>query len=258
MISYLKPAKAGQQIADSVRSSIVSGELRVGDRLPSEKELIRLTGYSRAVVREGLRILEADGLIALPSGRKGGAVIERPTPARLASTIEVLLSFESIDVKEINEVLYSLDTLAVELAIDRSSKEDIQELRKTIDIIREDPEDLERVSIESNRFHILLADATRNRMLALLSRIVRHLIIRADYEPSEISALQIARAHERILDAIEAKDVESARRRAVRHLSACCESLSQSASGDTVKLTTGNTKRAEALAQTSPTKQRHH
>ena len=49
-------------------------------------------------MREGLCILEADGLITLRARRNGGAAIERPNADRFASTLDVLLGLESISV----------------------------------------------------------------------------------------------------------------------------------------------------------------
>ena len=178
----MKQGKGAQQIADRVRDAVLGGELQVGERLPPERELIRLTGYSRAVVREGLRILEAEGLVALHAGRNGGAVIERPNADRFAATLDVLLGLDSIGAKEVSEVLSMFETRIVELAVDRISAHDIEDLRRTITRIEEDPTDVERVRIESNRFHILLAEATRNRMLALLTRVIRQVVIRMDHE----------------------------------------------------------------------------
>ena len=246
----MKQGKAAQQIVDRVRNAVLAGELQIGDRLPPERELIRLTGFSRAVVREGLRILEADGLIALHAGRNGGAVIERPNTDRLASTLDMLLAFESIGVQEVTEVLRMFETQIVELAVDRISAHDIEDLRRTITRIEQDPTDIERVRIESNRFHILLAEATRNRVLALLARIIRQVVIRVDYEPHSANALQIAKAHQRILDAIIAKDGETAKRRALRHLTACGDSMSTEAPGGRLPLTPRNSRLAEALATT--------
>lgn len=246
----MKQGKGAQQIADRVRDAVLGGELQVGERLPPERELIRLTGYSRAVVREGLRILEAEGLVALHAGRNGGAVIERPNADRFAATLDVLLGLDSIGAKEVSEVLSMFETRIVELAVDRISAHDIEDLRRTITRIEEDPTDVERVRIESNRFHILLAEATRNRMLALLTRVIRQVVIRMDHESHDTSALQIARAHQRILDAIVAGDVETAKRRALRHLMACGDSMSQEGKGGTVPLASGNSRLAQALART--------
>lgn len=246
----MKQGKAAQQIVDRVRNAVLAGELQIGDRLPPERELIRLTGFSRAVVREGLRILEADGLIALHAGRNGGAVIERPNADRLASTLDMLLAFESIGVQEVTEVLRMFETQIVELAVDRISAHDIEDLQRTITRIEQDPTDIERVRIESNRFHILLAEATRNRLLALLARIIRQVVIRVDYEPHSTNAPQIAKAHQRILDAIIAKDGETAKRRALRHLTACGDSMSTKAPGGQLPLSPRNSRLAEALAIT--------
>lgn len=246
----MKQGKAAQQIVDRVRNAVLAGELQAGDKLPPERELIRLTGFSRAVVREGLRILEADGLIALHAGRNGGAVIERPNTDRFASTLDVLFAFESIGVKEVAEVLRMFEMQIVELAVDRVSQHDIEDLQRTISRIEQDPTDIERVRIESNRFHILLAEATRNRMLALLARIIRQVVIRVNYEPPATNALQIARAHQRILDAIVAKDAVSAKRRALRHLMACGDSMSTEAPSGRLPLAPSNSRLAEALAIT--------
>ena len=249
-LAPMKQEKAAQQIARRVRSGIVSGELQIGDRLPPERELIRITGFSRAVVREGLRVLEADGLIALHAGRNGGAVIERPDTDRLASTLDVLLSIESVGVEEINEVLRILETQVIELAVERISAKDVEDLRRTIAIINENPEDVDRVRIESNRFHVILAEATRNRMLALLSRLVHQIVIRMSAKSKKAEAIQIAKIHGRILDAIVDKDIVAAKRRALRHLSACKHSMAEGARGEPVPLAGQNSRLAQALAGT--------
>ena len=246
----MKQEKAAQQIAKRVRSAILSGELHIGDRLPPERELIRITGFSRAVVREGLRVLEADGLIALHAGRNGGAVIERPDTDRLASTLDVLLSIESVGVEEINEVLRIIETHVVELAIERISANDVEDLRRTIQLIEENPDDADLVRIESNRFHVLLAEATRNRMLAMLSRLVHQIVIRMSFKSESGQARQIAKIHSQILDAIVNKDVVAAKRRALRHLSACKHTMAENARGAPVALSDRNSNLAAALAAT--------
>ena len=248
--STMKQDKASQQIAQRVRSAMLSGELKIGDRLPPERELIRMFGFSRAVVREGLRLLEADGLITLHAGRNGGAVIERPDTDRLASTLDVLLRIDSIGIEEISEVLRYLETQVIELAIHRISAKDIEALRRTITLIEENPDDVELVRVESNRFHVLLAEATRNRMLALLARLVRQIIIRMSYEGAGTEAVQVAKIHRRILDAVIAKDVVTAKRRALRHLTACEHSMAEGAGGGRVPLSSPKAALAQALANT--------
>ena len=70
-----------QQIADELRRLIVSGELSEGDSLGHEPDLVERFGVSRPSFREALRILEAEGLITVVRGVRGGVVVHEPDRA---------------------------------------------------------------------------------------------------------------------------------------------------------------------------------
>src|SRR5271154_5184605 len=73
----VSPLKRGfELICDEIRSLIASGALRVGDKLPPERELAAKLGVGRNVVREALRSLEIAGLVAPKKGRTGGSFIQ--------------------------------------------------------------------------------------------------------------------------------------------------------------------------------------
>jgi GntR family transcriptional repressor for pyruvate dehydrogenase complex len=81
--------KASGFVADELRAQIIGNSLAPGTRLPSEAQLIEQFGLSRATVREALRLLEAEGLIIVKRGPRGGltelrVVIEPPTAAAAA------------------------------------------------------------------------------------------------------------------------------------------------------------------------------
>src|SRR5450759_1097218 len=67
----LRIQKASELLAQQIRAAVLLGELPEGSVLPSEKELTDQFGVSRATVREGLRLLEAEGLIVTRVGRGG-------------------------------------------------------------------------------------------------------------------------------------------------------------------------------------------
>ena len=73
-----KPADLSAQIAQAIRDAIVSGELIVDERLPSEAELSDQFQVSRPTVREALKRLAAQSLIRTQRGATGGAVCEPP------------------------------------------------------------------------------------------------------------------------------------------------------------------------------------
>src|SRR3954451_21288730 len=69
LVQPIKIARAYEQLADLLRERITSGDLRKGDRLPSESALAEQAGVSRSTVREALRTLEQAGLITRASPR---------------------------------------------------------------------------------------------------------------------------------------------------------------------------------------------
>ncbi|MGE0719320.1 MAG: FadR/GntR family transcriptional regulator [Alphaproteobacteria bacterium] len=216
----LKPVKAAQLIAQRVRDGVLSGELAIGDRLPSEKELIKQFGYSRAVVREGLRLLESEGLIYLQSGRNGGAVISSPKTQRLVDSANTILRLQKTTAADVHEAQRLIEPLVIQLAIDRATPDDLTAIRRTIELIEESPGDQALVLEQSNRFHTLLGEAAHNNVLAIFTTLMRVVVIEMAYSGDAAEALVIARIHRRILDAIEARDVKAATRRALRHLDA--------------------------------------
>ncbi|MCC7045461.1 MAG: FadR family transcriptional regulator [Alphaproteobacteria bacterium] len=216
----MKPEKAAQVIARQIKQAVLSGELAIGDKLPGERELIAQSGYSRSVVREALRLLEDDGLIVLQAGRNGGAVVSNPNTSQIMSNIDMHLRLQQTGVREVHEAQRVIEPVIVKLAIEKATEEDFGKIRETIELIERNPEDIDLVRIQSNRFHTLLGEATKNNVLAIVAGILRQIVVDFRYEGDAKEALAIARIHRRILEAIEAKDVEKATRRALRHVNA--------------------------------------
>ena len=216
----VKPAKAAQVVAQQIREAIMNGSIGIGERLPPEKELIQQMGYSRAVVREALRLLEDGGLIRTQPGRNGGAVVCAPGTNRILLDIDTLLRMRKIGVEEVHEAQRLIEPLIVRLAIKKATAEDLASIRRTIELIEENPHDTELVHLQSGLFHTLLGEATHNRVVAIVAAVIRQIVFDLKYKGPPAEALLIARAHSRILDAIEAGDVETATRRVIRHIDA--------------------------------------
>ena len=83
-----KPLALYYQVAEILRGRIASGELQPGDAIPTEEELQRLFGVSRATVRQAVRELVGDGLLRLERPR--GTFVSR---AKLQETLPELISF---------------------------------------------------------------------------------------------------------------------------------------------------------------------
>lgn len=215
-----KPAKAAQVVAQQIKEAVLSGKLAIGDKLPGERNLIEQFGYSRSVVREALRLLEDDGLIKLQAGRNGGAVVKSPDSSQIMSKFDLLLRLQSTGIQEVAEAQRLIEPLVVQLAIKRATAKDLSAVRRTIELIEADPGNVELVRTQSNKFHILLGEATKNNVIAIIAALVRQIVVDLKYEGDAKEALAIARIHRRILEAIEQGDAEVAVRRSLRHINA--------------------------------------
>ena len=89
-------AKKPEQIADELRSLIVSGELAEGDSLGHEPDLVERFGVSRPSLREALRILEAEGLITVVRGVLGGVIVHEPNESMTARTAALVLQARNV------------------------------------------------------------------------------------------------------------------------------------------------------------------
>lgn len=224
-----KPEKAAQVIAKQIRQAILNGDLNVGDKLPAERDLIEQVGYSRSVVREALRLLEDDGLIVTRAGRNGGAVVTNPDPGQLMSSIDTLLRIQQTNIKEVHDVQRLIEPIIVKRAIENATQEDFARLRESIALIEENPSDIDIVLAQSNQFHVLLGEATKNNVLAIIATLIRRIVIDFHYQGDVDQARSIAKAHGRILDAIVSKDVETAVRRSLRHIDASEDTMCSNA-----------------------------
>src|SRR5439155_24453122 len=86
-----RPVKNGEVVADELRRMVLNGTLAVGDRLIPEDELMTHFGVARPTLREGLRILESEGVLEVRRGRNGGPRVTMPALERLAPTVAMHL-----------------------------------------------------------------------------------------------------------------------------------------------------------------------
>ncbi len=93
-----RPMKASHAIAADLRQLIARGELKAGDSLPVERELVDRLGASRGVVREALRILEREGLVEVRRGLGGGPRVRHPSISEAAQGMGVYLQLGDVPV----------------------------------------------------------------------------------------------------------------------------------------------------------------
>lgn len=219
-LGRIKVPKSSDVLAERLKQEILSDAYPPGSMLPTERELVSATGLSRGSVREALRILEAQGLVATRAGRYGGSTVSMPSDDHLAGHINIFARGRSIPLKALAEVRLALEPMVAALAAERRTEEDLNELRAISDRIEQtadDVEDLEAFLVENVNWHDALSAASHNDLLCALATSVSGLMFEAS-KLREFASIDLRKrvcvAHRKLLEAIEEGDAGRARRRA--------------------------------------------
>jgi GntR family transcriptional regulator, transcriptional repressor for pyruvate dehydrogenase complex len=170
-VQRIQPAY--RQVADQLRSLILSGELQPGSRLPNETDLSNLFGVSRSTVREALRVLSSQGMLSTTRGVGGGSFVAHPDPEQITRYLETSLGLlsgtDEVSVRELTEVREMLEVPATALAAVRRSDDDLRALRVILE--REQAVHASSDGYEEHRqFHQMILQASGNALLPVLTR----------------------------------------------------------------------------------------
>ena len=121
-LGRVRQSNLAELVAGVLGQRIVDGQLSGGDLLPKQEDLARVFGTSSASVREGLRILEGEGLVTVRRGRLGGAVVQAPADGSAAYMMGLVLGSRDVRLKEIGQVLHDLEPVCVGLCAERKDR----------------------------------------------------------------------------------------------------------------------------------------
>ena len=182
----------------TLREAILQGKLEPGERL-MEIALANQLGVSRTPIREAIRKLEIEGLVI-------------NAPRRGAVVAEITLK----DLRDVLEVRRNLENLAVKLACEKANEQDIRELkelhRSFISTLKN--EDLTEVAQADVKFHDKIYEITDNkRLIQILSNLREQMYrYRFEYIKDEIHRRVLVDEHAMIIEGIENKDVDKAKK----------------------------------------------
>ena len=217
LFDEVKHQSRSRQIVDKFRAAIAAGSLRIGDKLPPERELCVQLGVSRTSLREAVRILDAYGVVESTQG--GGTYVTD----KFTENIFEFLGFGNLLTREnLRHLLRTrsvIETGAVEQALEQA---DENSLRKLEDLVRRletenDPSRLGRLDAE---FHETLISMSGNPILAAVYRIIHKIILQGT---SQVIAYPNARGvavrdHRRILETLRSRDGKECSAAVRKHL----------------------------------------
>jgi GntR family transcriptional regulator, transcriptional repressor for pyruvate dehydrogenase complex len=218
----------GQDLQQRVVARIVDlvriGNLRPGDRLPPERELVEIFSISRPSLREAMRALSTLGILA---SRHGGGTFVTDLDARtLLAPLDFFLQLSQANLDDTFEGRRVIETEIVRQAAIKARKADISDLNDMIAAHASVQKDPIGFRILDNRFHEKLSTISGNTVLQRIAEALYNMNLylrrRATAEPGLIA--QSTEDHKQIVSAIVAHDPESAVTAMARHLTHIKES----------------------------------
>lgn len=195
-------------IAARLQQAILDGTYAFGARLPAERDLAEHFGASRSTVREALRRLEERHMLTRRIG-SGTFVSHRASPdgsyiAELTSPLELI------------EVRLALEPHIARLAAINATSRDLKRMAEALDQVESAGADREAFSKADERFHLLMAECTRNPLMVWLYQQINdvrshtqwHRMKNAILSPQRIANYN--KQHRALFEALRSHDVEAA------------------------------------------------
>ncbi len=207
-LSPLRRERLNEQVVARIKDLIFSDELKVGEKLTSERDLAAKLKVSRVVVREALRALEQSGLVEIKPGLAGGAFVVYNLQKPLVECVYDLLKGGSLSIAHIAEARSAVETFAIRRASEKATSGAIKRLsRINEEMLRQE----EHFASLHSEFHREIARVSANPLMILIVDALFDLLTRLRYHSPKIDDDFVRATHKRhegIIDALRKNDAD--------------------------------------------------
>lgn len=226
LFTAVRRTRSSDEVVAQIRQAILDDRLKHGDRLPSERDLSGEFDVSRATLREGLRTLEALGVIAIRPGAAGGIFVSEPQGDQVGAALEALLRFRHATIDELAEFRVSFEGQSAHWAALRATDADVAQLMALAGRFAELAVDETvpwPVFVEVDiAFHEAIAEASKNQVRVAIMLGIHGALSEASGSIAKQTAgpvrKSIARELHAIADAVRQHDAPLAAKRMRRHV----------------------------------------
>ena len=178
MAEYLKKINRSsvvQRVIDRLTEAIVSGELKPGDRIPTEMELAEQMGVARNSIREAVKILVYIGVLEIR--RADGTFVCDGFSESLIDPMVYGIILNQQNEQELNELRTMIESGVMRLAIEKASDKELAELKEHLGVMKasmtQKNPNVDEVFEIDNKFHDMIADMGHNAMVLKINAITR-------------------------------------------------------------------------------------
>ena len=205
--SILRRESLSKQVSDQLEKLISSGAYKVGDKIPTEPELVELFGVSRNTIREAIQSLTWAGLLQVKQGDGTYVCAENRFNANMEQR------YQEISLHDIAEARNCIEVTIAHLAAKRRTKEDIATIRLQLQRREALATDVKENTKADLDFHIAIARACHNQILIDMYESMACYMESQIEERSRASGqsfVEIDLLHEELFSAIQTGDAEKA------------------------------------------------
>jgi DNA-binding FadR family transcriptional regulator len=215
-----------EDVIEQIRNAVIEGKIQKGDRLPNERELCRIFNVSRSTLREGIRALEALGVVEVRPGAAGGIFATEPRGDQVGAALEALIRFSGATARDLWEFRLSFEGETAFWAAARATLEDLAALDGIVGewraLIAEQRTPWPVLAEVDVRFHDAIAAASHNQVRRAIMLGLSRAILRASatLEPYVDQRLRetIGKELAGVTDAVREHNQRLARTRMRKHV----------------------------------------
>ncbi|ABW13928.1 regulatory protein GntR HTH [Parafrankia sp. EAN1pec] len=236
----VRAPKTAEIIATHLRGQVVRGELRTGQTLPPETQLMEQFGVSRPTLREAFRILEAESLISVRRGSRGGAQVTTPDLSVAARAVGLQLQIQGTTIDDVYQARMVSEPACARLLAQRREDQDIADLTEVVEALKAEVAkhgtfvpDPDVWSSLTYRFHELILQRSGNRTLAVQGAVLQDIVAthirtrvqRYDENDTPERFQRVIRSYERFISLIRNRNADMAERHWRSHMEAAAQYL---------------------------------
>jgi GntR family transcriptional repressor for pyruvate dehydrogenase complex len=213
----IKQEKVSTKIEKQIKSLIARGDLKPGELLPPERELVKTLKVSRASLREALKSLTGMGFLEITDRHR--TIVKSLTSGRITDPLDQLLKEDSQTIYELIEVRKAIETWNAHYAAKRATVADILRLEDSIQSMKIKMEQHRSAVEDDADFHLAISRATHNKIQTHLMFSIYDILkesIKNYFDNFNLN--YIYDQHARVVSAIKKRDPVLASRRMSEHL----------------------------------------
>ncbi|MDQ0221121.1 FadR/GntR family transcriptional regulator [Peribacillus cavernae] len=190
-------------IADQIEGLIVSGQIKRGEKLPTERELCEKFEVSRTTIREAIKTLQDKGLIQVTQGR--GTFATNDILEKNVENMGLIIKLYNVENSHLMEARSTLEVTIAGIAAERRTDTDIASLHNCLDEMEKNIDDVELFLENDANFHIHLAEATQNILYSIWIKPIATILL-AEKELEKDRRKRVIESHRDLFHAVIQKD----------------------------------------------------